>query len=136
MTVTYAGSLYVVSWIHEHKDRHTVCKIKRLRAGCVRSSVMTSTRVHPKDQYVKETGRKYSLLAAVKLLYLDKPGRTAILQAYFNRKVNRAAPKLAKVPRCRNCESNPAQTNCASCNTAVCSACHDTDGNCLYCSVK
>jgi hypothetical protein len=103
MIVNHDGSLYVVSWTHNQKHRNTVCRIERLRTGRVCNDVQASTRVHPKDQYVKETGRKYSLLAAVKLLDLDKAGRTVILKAYFNRKINPPAPKAVEIPRCRHC---------------------------------
>jgi len=136
MNVTHDGLLYTISWSHNQKHRLTTCRIERLRIGLVRSSVQANTRVHPKDQYVKEIGRKHSLLAAVKMLNLDKAGRTVILKAYFNRKINPPAPKPAKVLRCRNCESNPAQADCATCGMEICSGCRDTDGNCPYCSRK
>ena len=134
MTVTIDGTLYLVSWKHDQPNRSTTCRIAVLRTGCQPRSVQASTRVHPKDQYIKEVGRKWSLLAAVQLLLLDKPGRTAILKGYFDRKINPPVPRVDKTPRCSNCESNPAEADCARCAAAICSGCRDTDGCCPFCS--
>ena len=136
MIVKIDGTLYVVSWEHDQPRRATICKIAVLRTGARSRLVEASTRVHPKDQYVKETGRKWSLLAAVKKLGLVKADRTAILKSYFERKINPPAPRQDKTPQCSNCESNPAEETCAVCGAAVCSGCCDTDGACPFCSQK
>jgi hypothetical protein len=47
-----------------------------------------------------------------------------------------AAEEMAESKSCTGCDSNPSQANCKSCGAAVCSACLDTDGLCMFCSTE
>jgi hypothetical protein len=101
MEVVIDGKKHLVSWAHDLEARTTICIITVTQpAGGSAACFAAGSRVHPKDQYVKETGRRRSLKAVLKQLWPDpeKPEevdaarakarlcRALVWEAYWNSK--------------------------------------------------
>ena len=109
MEVVIDGKKYLVDWQHGLQARITICIITVVQSdGTAAVCFAASSKVHPKDQYVKELGRRHSLKAALAKLWpvneaewkpedwagakaRARAGRTAIWKAYWDRKKRKEA---------------------------------------------
>lgn len=84
MEVVIDGKKYVIAWKHDLVARVTTCIVTVVQpGGSIASCFAAISKVHPKDQYVKEIGRRYSLKAILAELWPDpeKPEDVAAARA-------------------------------------------------------
>jgi len=94
--VVIDGKKHLVSWKHDFEARTTICIITVLQpAGGSAACFAAGSRVHPKDQYVKEAGRRRSLKAVLAKLWPSagssvrartRQCRALVWEAYWNSK--------------------------------------------------
>lgn len=89
MFVTIGNTQYKVTWRHGNKEPEPELGSKICECFIVNTSDESIFGVgysycHPKDNYVKETGRKMSMNEAL-LQMFDKVDRDVFWKSYFNR---------------------------------------------------